>query len=235
MDDEQLAEDTTKDCRVYLGNLSWGTDSELLTNFIAEMAALQAAPVSVEIAQTKTGRSLGYAIVTMVNASDAQAVIDNCNEKELDDRSLIVRGDNESPGQKKPKKKRAKKPKAQTGGDSQQQQEQQPVVQEDPAVKACRAYVGNLAWEAEEDALSQFLSAYAAPVSVAIAVTNSGRSLGYAIVTFNSAEEATNIVASCNDLDFGGRPLICREDRESPGGKKKKRKPKKRSVVRITA
>eukprot|EP00935_MAST-01C_sp_MAST-1C-sp1_P001959 g1959.t1 len=212
--DQPPVEDYNKECRVYLGNLSWGTDQDMLNDFICQTVA----PIEVVIAQTKTGRSLGYAIATMVSAGDAQAVIANCNEQELDGRRLIVRGDNESPGQKKTKKKKKKKPAA-----DQDSIFQQPVVEEDPALKACRAYIGNLAWEADNDGLSQFLAAYAVPMSVEVAVTNSGRSLGYAIVTFNSPEEASNVIASCNDLEFLGRPLICREDREAPGGKKKRR------------
>ena len=192
------APDAGKECNVYVGNLSWETNSELLSSFLSGTAQ----PVSVTIAETKSGRSLGYAIAVMASPSDAQAVIFNCNDLELDSRRIIARAD------VKPKKpSRAAKGGGGGGGGGGGFQQQ------NGEVTGCRVYVGNLPWEADVGALSQLLSAYANPLEINIAMSPAGRSRGYAIAVFSSVQEASAVISGCNGLDFAGRQLQCREDR----------------------
>ena len=192
------APDAGKECNVYVGNLSWETNSELLASFLSGTAQ----PVSVTIAETKSGRSLGYAIAVMASPSDAQAVIFNCNDLELDSRRIIARAD------VKPKKpSRAAKGGGGGGGGGGGFQQQ------NGEVTGCRVYVGNLIWEADVGELSQLLSAHANPLEVNIQMSPAGRSRGYALAVFSSVQEASAVISGCNGLDFAGRQLQCREDR----------------------
>lgn len=78
--------------RVFIGNVAWSTTSEELTALISQIPGC-GAPVSCEVARTRTGRSIGYAIAELVTAEAAGMVIQTLNEYELAGRNLIVRED----------------------------------------------------------------------------------------------------------------------------------------------
>jgi nucleolin len=79
---------------------------------------------------------------------------------------------------------------------------------------ACRLYVGNLPWEADDSALLSYFSAAGGTiVSAEIMRRNdTGRSKGWGLVTFSTPAEAANAM-QFNGQDFDGRPLSVREDR----------------------
>lgn len=72
---------------IYVGNLSWGTDSDALRNAFAAHGEVSRANVMTD---RETGRSRGFGFVEMPNASEAQAAIDALNGQDMDGRALRV-------------------------------------------------------------------------------------------------------------------------------------------------
>lgn len=72
---------------IYVGNLSFNTDSNELENLFAEYGAVDRAQV---ITDRETGRSRGFGFVEMANDDEAQNAIESLNGKEIDGRELRV-------------------------------------------------------------------------------------------------------------------------------------------------
>ena len=72
---------------IYVGNLSYGTNDQLLEELFAEFGAVSSARV---IADRDSGRSKGFGFVEMSSQEEAQAAIDALNDKEVDGRKLKV-------------------------------------------------------------------------------------------------------------------------------------------------
>ncbi len=73
--------------KLYVGNLSFNTsESELQTVFSAHGEVEEVAVIT----DRETGRSRGFAFVTMRDDNAARAAIDAMNGKELDGRALNV-------------------------------------------------------------------------------------------------------------------------------------------------
>lgn len=72
---------------IYVGNLSWGTDSDMLRNAFAAHGEVSRANVMTD---RETGRSRGFGFVEMPNASEAQTAIDALNGTDMDGRALRV-------------------------------------------------------------------------------------------------------------------------------------------------
>ncbi len=72
---------------IYVGNLSFNTDSNELENLFAEYGAVDRAQV---ITDRETGRSRGFGFVEMANDDEAQNAIESLNGKEVDGRELRV-------------------------------------------------------------------------------------------------------------------------------------------------
>lgn len=87
-----------------------------------------------------------------------------------------------------------------------------------------KVYVGNLAWSTSQDGLTQFFSQWGKVTESFVAVDKmSGRSKGFAFVTFSSDEEAATACQKANGQQLDGRALkvdIARpmEARPSGGG-----------------
>ena len=73
--------------KIYVGNLSYGTDdASLRAAFEAHGEVVRA-----EVVQDRdTGRSRGFGFVEMPSTQEAEAAIEGLNGKELDDRTLHV-------------------------------------------------------------------------------------------------------------------------------------------------
>lgn len=84
--------------KLYVGNLSYNTDSSMLQELFAQFGAVDSAEI---IADRETGRSKGFGFVQMGTDDEASAAIAAMNGKELDGRALTV---NEA----KPKESRPK-------------------------------------------------------------------------------------------------------------------------------
>jgi len=73
--------------KIFVGGLSWGTDSDGLKNAFEEFGTISEAIV---ITDKFTGRSRGFGFVTFENAEDGRTAIEKMNESELDGRRLNV-------------------------------------------------------------------------------------------------------------------------------------------------
>lgn len=73
--------------KLYVGNLSYETTDERLSEVFSEAGAVDSANV---IKDKFSGRSRGFGFVEMSNDEDASKAMDMFNEKEVDGRKLIV-------------------------------------------------------------------------------------------------------------------------------------------------
>ena len=73
--------------KIYVGNLSFNTDSEALRAAFAEFGEVTSAEV---VTDRDTGRSRGFGFVEMPSQSAAEAAIKELNGKELDGRAINV-------------------------------------------------------------------------------------------------------------------------------------------------
>jgi RNA recognition motif-containing protein len=73
--------------KLYVGNLSFDTTEEGLRSLMSQAGAVE----SVEMITDRfTGRSKGFAFVTMSSQAEAEKAISMFNEKTLDDRTIKV-------------------------------------------------------------------------------------------------------------------------------------------------
>ena len=73
--------------KLYVGNLSYNTNSSDLEQLFAQHGAVQSAEI---IADRDTGRSKGFGFVQMGSDEEAQAAIAALNGQEVDGRALTV-------------------------------------------------------------------------------------------------------------------------------------------------
>ncbi|MBI9016974.1 MAG: RNA-binding protein [Phycisphaerae bacterium] len=73
--------------KLYVGNLSYSTDSASLENMFSEFGTVESANV---IMDRETGRSKGFGFVEFAEESDAQDAITAMDGKDSDGRSLKV-------------------------------------------------------------------------------------------------------------------------------------------------
>ena len=76
---------------MYVGNLSWETDSKSLGDFFSN-AGLSVESAEVQYYGNGT-RSKGWGLVTFSDSSSVNTAIDKFNDAEMDSRKLIVRAD----------------------------------------------------------------------------------------------------------------------------------------------
>jgi RNA recognition motif-containing protein len=73
---------------LYVGNLPWSTTEEALTALFAAHGTVDRAKI---VTDRDTGRSRGFAFVTMNNYAEAQASITALNGSKLEGRAITVR------------------------------------------------------------------------------------------------------------------------------------------------
>ena len=73
--------------RLYVGNLSYGTDNAALTAAFSEFGNVEEAVV---IMDRDTGRSKGFGFVTMPNDEEGKAAMAALDGKDMDGRSIKV-------------------------------------------------------------------------------------------------------------------------------------------------
>ncbi len=79
--------DAVNNKKLYVGNLSWGTNDDSLKAAFAEFGEVKSAQVAID---RMTGRSRGFAFVEFATDEDAAAAVSGLNGKELDGRELRV-------------------------------------------------------------------------------------------------------------------------------------------------
>ena len=81
-----------------------------------------------------------------------------------------------------------------------------------------KLYIGNLAWTATEESLTEFFSSYGSVHSaVVVKDRETGRSRGFGFVEMDR-EPAENAIREANGQNLLGRPLRVSEAREREGG-----------------
>ena len=73
--------------RIYVGNLSFQTTQDGLRDLFAQHGTVEESAI---ITDRETGRSRGFAFVTMPNDAEGQAAINALNGYELDGRTLNI-------------------------------------------------------------------------------------------------------------------------------------------------
>jgi RNA recognition motif-containing protein len=229
---------------VYVGNLSWETSWQDLKDHFRAAGEVSHADVMME----HDGRSKGCAIVRFASAQDAANAIQQMHDSELQGRTIFVREDREAGGgggggggysaetgglpppvvqYNAPAASRA------VGGGRGEgaQQYGAPAVGLPPARpkatgggSGSQVYVGNLSWDTSWQDLKDHFRAAGEVSHADVMMEHDGRSKGCGIVSFVSARDAGNAIASLHDSELQGRKIFVREDREAtaPGGGKGK-------------
>jgi len=73
--------------KLYVGNLSYSTNDEALSQLFSEFGTVESAQV---IMDQYSGRSKGFGFVEMANDEEAAKAIESMNEKEIEGRSIKV-------------------------------------------------------------------------------------------------------------------------------------------------
>merc|ERR1712096_360300 len=186
---------------LFVGNLSWGTDSSSLSTSLAKYGSV----TSCDTGDVRNGRTRGWAIVEMQDAEQANYVIQALNGVEFDGRPLNIRHD------QKPEKPqgggggRGGGGRAARGGD----QGDPSLVGKPENSSGLQVVVRNLPWSVTSEMLrntfEQIGSVTGADV---VCYEDSARSKGWGTVRFSNAEEANDAVARFGGVELAGRPMV---------------------------
>lgn len=173
---EVEVEAATVNTKLYFGNLPYNCDSAQLAGIIQDYGS----PELVEVLYDKyTGRSRGFAFVTMSSIEDANAVIQNLDGSEYGGRTLRVN--------------LADKPKP-----------KEPLYPESDH----KLFVGNLSWSVTSESLIQAFQEYGNVVGARVLYDGeSGRSRGYGFVSFSTKPEMEAALGSLNGVELEGRAM----------------------------
>jgi len=80
-------EEVERHMRIYVGNLSYGTDSDSLRQAFEEFGTVESSDV---IMDRNTNRSRGFGFVEMPSDEEGKAAIEGLDSKELDSRQINV-------------------------------------------------------------------------------------------------------------------------------------------------
>ncbi|ERN01543.1 28 kDa ribonucleoprotein, chloroplastic [Amborella trichopoda] len=162
--------------KLYFGNLPYGCDSAQLAGIVQEYGS----PELVEVLYDRnTGKSRGFAFVTMSSVEDANAVIQNLDGSEYGGRILKVNF------RDKPKAK-------------------EPLYPE----TEYKLFVGNLSWSVTSESLSQIFGEYGNVVGARVLYDGeTGKSRGYGFVCYSTKSEMETALQSLDGMDLEGRPI----------------------------
>ncbi|KAF3784989.1 Retinoblastoma-related protein [Nymphaea thermarum] len=164
------------DTKLYFGNLPYSCDSAQLAAIVQEYGS----PELVEVLYDRnTGKSRGFAFVTMSSFQDANAVIENLDGSEYGGRNLRVNFSD------KPKPR-------------------EPLYPE----TEFKLFVGNLSWSVNSESLMDMFSGHANVVGARVLYDGeTGRSRGYGFVCFSSKSEMEAALESLNGVELEGRRM----------------------------
>ncbi|KAK6914149.1 RNA recognition motif domain [Dillenia turbinata] len=162
--------------KLYFGNLPYNCDSARLAGIIQDYGS----PELVEVLYDRdTGRSRGFAFVTMSTIEDCNTVIQNLDGSEFGGRSLRVNF--------------ADKPKP-----------REPLF---PETKH-KLFVGNLSWSVTSESLTQAFQEYGNVVGARVLYDGeTGRSRGYGFVCYSTRAELETALESLNGMELEGRAM----------------------------
>ncbi|KAK6161195.1 hypothetical protein DH2020_004576 [Rehmannia glutinosa] len=170
------AENGGVNTKLYFGNLPYHCDSAQLAGIIQEYAS----PELVEVLYDRnTGRSRGFAFVTMSSIEECNTVIQNLDGSEYAGRTLRVNFSD------KPKPK-------------------EPLYPETEH----KLFVGNLSWCVTSEILTQAFQEYGNVVGARVLYDGeTGRSRGYGFVSYETKAEMETALQALNGVELEGRAM----------------------------
>lgn len=185
--------------QLYVGNLPWSTTEGELSDLFASFSV-----TSLTIPTGREGRSRGYAIVDFESKEQADLATQTMDGHLVGERALTVRESKARP--ERPAAGPSRGGRSATG------------LGEVPA-GGSRCYVGNLSWDTTSDSLIAHCSSFSIGVVACEVAEHNGRSKGWALVDFASAEEAANAIQVLHDTELDSRAIIIRPERAAkPAG-----------------
>ncbi|GMJ02008.1 hypothetical protein like AT1G60000 [Hibiscus trionum] len=162
--------------KIYFGNLPYNVDSAQLAGIIQDYGS----PELVEVLYDRqTGKSRGFAFVTMSTVEDCNTVIRNLDGSEYLGRTLRVNFSD------KPKPK-------------------EPLYPE----TEFKLFVGNLSWSVTSESLTQAFQEYGNVVGARVLYDGeTGKSRGYGFVSYSTKAEMEAAIQSLNGVELEGRAL----------------------------
>lgn len=162
--------------KLYFGNLPYSCDSAHLAGIIQNYGS----PELVEVLYNRdTGRSRGFAFVTMSSVEDCNAVIENLDGSEYGGRTLRVNFSD------KPKPKLPLYPETEY-----------------------KLFVGNLSWSVTSESLNQVFQEYGNVIGARVLYDGeTGRSRGYGFVCYSTKAEMDTALESLNGVELEGRAI----------------------------
>ncbi|KAJ0966542.1 hypothetical protein J5N97_023459 [Dioscorea zingiberensis] len=167
---------TTQSTKLYFGNLPYNCDSAQLAGIIQEYSS----PEMVEVLYDRdTGRSRGFAFVTMSCVEDCEKVIENLDGSQFGGRTMRVNFSD------KPKPK-------------------EPLYPE----TEFKLFVGNLSWSVTSESLTSVFQEYGNVIGGRVLYDgDTGRSRGYGFVCYATKEEMDAALEHLNGVELEGRTL----------------------------
>ncbi|CAK8570577.1 unnamed protein product [Lathyrus sativus] len=162
--------------KLYFGNLPYSVDSAQLAGLIEDYGSAELIEV---LYDRDTGKSRGFAFVTMSCVEDCNAVIKNLDEKEFMGRTLRVNFSD--------------KPKA-----------KEPLYPETDY----KLFVGNLSWTVTSESLAEAFQQHGTVVGARVLYDGeTGKSRGYGFVCYANKSEMEAALTAMNEVDLEGRTL----------------------------
>ncbi|WOL03895.1 29 kDa ribonucleoprotein A, chloroplastic [Canna indica] len=188
-------EEFSPDLKLFVGNLSFSVDSAQLADLFQRAGNVEMVEV---IYDKKTGKSRGFGFVTMSTVDEVEVAAQKFNGYILAGRPLRVNSG--------PPPRRGEFPSKgfRTGGNF----EAASSGAAGDFVATHKVYVGNLSWGVDNLALATLFGEQGKVLDARVVYDReSGRSRGFGFVTYGSAEEVDNAIASLDGTDFDGRSI----------------------------
>ncbi|KAK7453449.1 g-strand binding protein [Stygiomarasmius scandens] len=220
----QFAKTSKRENRVYVANLNYEINYQELTEFMSAAGEVLFA----EIMTTYAGTSKGCGLVEYKSKEDAQRAIRELSDMSLHGRLVWIREDREAEsrfGQSHPPNKLD--PQSYSLSDrlrsppSYNDVEVSLVPLGQSSATANQLFVGNIPFQASWQDLKDLFRTSTSPAFPAglcparadIIFGDDGRSKGYGIVSFSTAEEAQKAIELFDGYEWYGRVIEVREDR----------------------
>jgi len=191
---------------IYVGNLSWDTDSDTLHDLF-KSANLSVTNAEVQYYGNGT-RSKGWGLVTFSKSGDVDVAIEKFNESDVDGRKVVVRAD------------RGTTVRSNKFDDAKQDDDE-------GEVSSNRIFVGNLTWDTTSDDLRNAFSKYGAVSDAEVMTRNDGKSRGWGIVQMDNQDEANEAVDSMDGFAMDGRNIRVEFQKSKPAGARRTRNTRK--------
>ncbi|KAI3746697.1 hypothetical protein L6452_09136 [Arctium lappa] len=175
-DGDQTETNSPVNTKLYFGNLPYLCDSAQLAGIIQDYGS----PELVEVLYNReTGKSRGFAFVTMSSIEDCKAVIENLDGREYGGRTLRVNFSD------KPKPK-------------------EPLYPE----TEYKLFVGNLSWSVTSESLTEMFNSHGNVVGARVLYDGeTGRSRGYGFVSYSTKSEMETALQALDGVELEGRSM----------------------------